>query len=91
MVVGMFPGVHFDRGHVKLESGDIFVACTDGITEAMNAQDDEFGSPRLVELVARERALPAAEIVQSVLTEVDLFSRGGTHEDDRVILILKVV
>ncbi|HWZ53442.1 MAG TPA: GAF domain-containing SpoIIE family protein phosphatase [Candidatus Acidoferrales bacterium] len=91
MVVGMFPGVHFDRGHVKLEVGDIFVACTDGITEAMNAQDDEFGSPRLAELVARERALPAEEIVQSVLTEVDLFSRGGTHEDDRVILILKVV
>jgi sigma-B regulation protein RsbU (phosphoserine phosphatase) len=91
MVVGMFPGVHFDRGHVRLESGDIFVACTDGITEAMNALDDEFGSQRLVELVARERALPAAEIVQSVLTEVDLFSRGGTHEDDRVILILKVL
>lgn len=91
MVVGMFPGVHFDRGHVKLETGDIFVACTDGITEAMDAQDDEFGSQRLVDLVARERALPAAEIVNSVLTEVDLFSRGGTHEDDRVILILKVV
>jgi len=91
MVVGMFPRVQFDRGHVRLETGDIFVACTDGITEAMDAQDDEFGSQRLVDLVARERALPAAEIVQSVLTEVDYFSRGGTHEDDRVILILKVV
>jgi sigma-B regulation protein RsbU (phosphoserine phosphatase) len=91
MVVGMFPSVKFDRGHVRLEPGDIFVACTDGITEAMNAQDDEFGSQRLIEMVARERALPAAEIVQSVLTEVDHFSRGGTHEDDRVILIMKVL
>jgi serine phosphatase RsbU (regulator of sigma subunit) len=42
-------------------------------------------------LVARERELPAQEIVQKVLTDVDLFSRGGTHEDDRVILVLKVV
>jgi sigma-B regulation protein RsbU (phosphoserine phosphatase) len=91
MVVGMFPSVKFDRGHVRMEPGDIFVACTDGITEAMNAQDDEFGSQRLIDLVARERSLPAAEIVQSVLTEVDHFSRGGTHEDDRVILIMKVV
>jgi sigma-B regulation protein RsbU (phosphoserine phosphatase) len=91
MVVGMFPAVRFDRGHVRLEMGDIFVACTDGITEAMDTEDDEFGSQRLVDLVARERKLPAAEIVQSVLREVDLFSRGGTHEDDRVILILKVV
>ena len=91
MVVGMFPSVKFDRGHVRMEPGDIFVACTDGITEAMNAQDDEFGSQRLIDLVARERSLPAEEIVQSVLTEVDHFSRGGTHEDDRVILIMKVV
>jgi serine phosphatase RsbU (regulator of sigma subunit) len=46
---------------------------------------------RLVELVSRERTQPAADIVTSVLTEVDLFSKGGTHEDDRVILVLKVV
>jgi serine phosphatase RsbU (regulator of sigma subunit) len=44
-----------------------------------------------VDLVARERQLPAQEIVQCVLRDVDLFSHGGTHEDDRVILILKVV
>jgi len=91
MVVGLFPSQHYDRGHVRMESGDVFVGCTDGITEAMNSSDDEYGQQRLVDLVGRERALPAPEIVQSVLTEVDLFSRGGTHEDDRVILILKVV
>jgi sigma-B regulation protein RsbU (phosphoserine phosphatase) len=91
MVVGLFPSVHYDRGHVKMEPGDVFVGCTDGITEAMDVNSDEFGRDRLANLVARERALPAQEIVQSVLTEVDLFSRGGTHEDDRVILVLKVV
>ncbi len=91
MVVGLFPGVRYERGHVKLHSGDIVVACTDGITEADNAKEEEFGSQKLVDLVARERALSAEQIVQSVLTEVDLFSRGGTHEDDRVIMILKVV
>jgi serine phosphatase RsbU (regulator of sigma subunit) len=56
----------------------------------MDRNDDEFGSERLVQLVAKERGLRAPEIVQSVLTAVDLFSRGGTHEDDRVILIMKV-
>src|ERR1700675_1602891 len=91
MVVGLFPNQHFDRGHVRLEPGDIVVACTDGITEAMDRDDEEFGQERLVQLVAKERALPAPELVQSGLTEVDLFSRGGTHEDDRVILIMKVV
>jgi sigma-B regulation protein RsbU (phosphoserine phosphatase) len=91
MVVGLFPGVHYDRGHVRLDPGDLVVACTDGITEAMNSESEEFGQPRLVELAVRERALPAQQIVDSVLTQVDEFSRGGTHEDDRVILILKIV
>src|SRR5580700_5405742 len=91
MVVGLFPSVHYDRGHVRLNVGDIVVACTDGITEAMDKESEEFGQPRLVELCVRERAKPAQEIVDIVLKEVDLFSRGGTHEDDRVIMILKVV
>ena len=91
MVVGLFPSVHYDRGHVRLNPGDIVVACTDGITEAMDIESEEFGQPRLVELVIRERAKHAQEIVDIVLKEVDLFSRGGTHEDDRVIMILKVV
>src|ERR1700735_3785997 len=91
MVVGLFPSVHYDRGHVRLNPGDIVVACTDGITEAMDTESEEFGQDRLVELAVRERAKPAQEIVDIVLKEVDLFSRGGTHEDDRVIMILKVV
>jgi phosphoserine phosphatase RsbU/P len=91
MVVGLFPSVHYDRGHVRLNPGDLVVACTDGITEAMNSESEEFGQPRLVELAVRERALPAQQIVDSVLTQVDEFSRGGTHEDDRVILIIKIV
>jgi len=90
MVVGLFPNQHFDRGLVHLEPGDIFVGCTDGITEAMNRQDEEFGQERLAQLVAKERTRPAGDIVESVFREVDLFSRGGAHDDDRVILILKV-
>ncbi|HKS82079.1 MAG TPA: GAF domain-containing SpoIIE family protein phosphatase [Candidatus Acidoferrales bacterium] len=90
MVVGLFPSQLFERGSVQLEPGDIVVACTDGITEAASPADEEFGNQRLVEWVAQERALPADQIVQSVLTEVDRFSKGGTHEDDRVILVLKV-
>jgi sigma-B regulation protein RsbU (phosphoserine phosphatase) len=91
MVVGLFPGVRYERGHVKLYPGDVVVACTDGITEANNAIEEEFGNQRLVDLVTRERRLPAQEIVQMVMNEVEEFSRAGTHEDDRVILIIKVV
>jgi phosphoserine phosphatase RsbU/P len=90
MVVGLFAGVRYERGHVKLHPGDVVVFCTDGITEANNSSEDEYGTQRLLDLVTRERHLPAQEIVQAVMSSVDAFSRGGTHEDDRVILILKV-
>jgi len=46
---------------------------------------------RLVDLVASERTQPAADIVKSVLKAVDLFSQGGTHDDDRVIFVMRVV
>jgi sigma-B regulation protein RsbU (phosphoserine phosphatase) len=91
MVVGMFPSVTYERGHIRLEPGDIVVSCTDGITEAMDAQSNEFGLERLVETVRRNRTGSAREIVELVMAEVDRYSRGGTHEDDRVIFILKVL
>lgn len=91
MVMGVFPGVPYERGYVPLASGDTFVTCTDGITEAMDVNSEEYGSERLVDAVSRQRHLPAEQIVQNVLAEVDLFSRGGPHEDDRVIFILKVL
>jgi serine phosphatase RsbU (regulator of sigma subunit) len=57
----------------------------------MDTSSNEYGNERLAEAVRRERDKPAVEIVDSVLAEVDRFSRGGPHDDDRVILILKVL
>jgi sigma-B regulation protein RsbU (phosphoserine phosphatase) len=91
MVVGIFPGVAYERGYLKLEPGDVFAGCTDGITEAMDVQSNEYGLERLVANIGRERTGPAEHIVESVLTEVDRFSRGGPHEDDRILLIVKTL
>jgi serine phosphatase RsbU (regulator of sigma subunit) len=91
MVVGIFPGVQYERGFLRLEPGDIFVGCTDGITEAMDVQSNEYGLERLIDCVRRERSQPAEQIVESVLADVDRFSRGGPHEDDRIIMILKAL
>ena len=91
IVVGVFPKVSYDRGYIRLDRGDILVSCTDGITEAMDVHGNEYGLERLVDAVRQERHAPAQKIVETVLTEVDRYSRGGLHEDDRVISILKVL
>jgi phosphoserine phosphatase RsbU/P len=90
MVMGVFPGTPFKRGRIELGPGDIVAAYTDGITEASDVHGEEYGLDRLVDLLRKEQAAPASEIVETVLSAVDRFSRGGSHEDDRVILVLKV-
>jgi sigma-B regulation protein RsbU (phosphoserine phosphatase) len=91
MVIGVLPGQSYERGFLRLEKGDVFIACTDGITEAMDRQGNEYGLERLVAAVSNHRQRKAQEIVNRLLNEVDEFSRGGAHEDDRVVLILKVL
>ena len=53
MVIGLFENIQFERGHVKFQTGDILLLCTDGITEAMDVQSEEFGSERLVASVSQ--------------------------------------
>jgi sigma-B regulation protein RsbU (phosphoserine phosphatase) len=91
MIVGLLPDVEFECATVELEPGDLLVACTDGITEAMDTVGVEFGRNRLSDLVGNLRAGTPEEIVTAVLAEVDQHSRGGTHEDDRILLVMKSI
>lgn len=89
MIVGVLPDVQFESGTAALERGDILVACTDGITEAMDARGTEFSRQRLAELVTRLRLLTPQEIMHAVLEEVEQHSRGGMYEDDRILMVMK--
>jgi sigma-B regulation protein RsbU (phosphoserine phosphatase) len=91
MIVGLLPGAQFESGEVEMGPGDLLVACTDGITEAMDAHGAEYGRPRLAEFVRRECAQCADGILRDVLKEVERHARGGIHEDDRILLVLKVL
>lgn len=89
MIVGLLPDIEFKSGTVSLAEGDLLVACTDGITEAMDARGTEFSRGRLVEIVSRLRQRRPEEIMQAVLGEVDQHSRGGVYEDDRILMVMK--
>jgi len=91
MVVGLLPDQEYRSGELVLRKDDLLVACTDGITEAMDAAGNEFGRPRLAELVSRLRALAPQEIMDGVLEAVNAHSRGGIYEDDRILMVLKAI
>jgi sigma-B regulation protein RsbU (phosphoserine phosphatase) len=90
IILGASADAIYTRGRVQLQSGDIFVACTDGITEAREVAGEEYGLQRLLSLVHTQRAAPAKQIVESVLLDVGRFCAEGSDDDDRVVLIFKV-
>jgi sigma-B regulation protein RsbU (phosphoserine phosphatase) len=90
MIVGLLPGSLYESGVVELQRGDLLVACTDGITEAMDAEGNEYGRPRLAATVNAQRQLSAEQVLRNVLSEVEQHARGGMYEDDRILLVMKV-
>ncbi|HJZ64092.1 MAG TPA: GAF domain-containing SpoIIE family protein phosphatase [Candidatus Acidoferrum sp.] len=91
MVVGLLPEQEYACGELTLEKDDLLVACTDGITEAMDASGNEFGRARLVELVGRLRALKPQEILDGAIEAVNAYAREGVYEDDRILMVLKAL
>jgi sigma-B regulation protein RsbU (phosphoserine phosphatase) len=89
-VLGPTPDATYTRGFAKLDPGDLLCMYTDGIVEAHDQHDREFGLDRLQRLVKANRLRSAAEIGQEVLAKVDKWG-GGKREDDRTIVIVKAV
>ena len=78
-------------GRIALEKGDLLLLLTDGILEAQSKSGEEFGEGRALDLVRRERAKPAAEIIHVLLEAAHRFSEpGNPHQDDMTAVIVKL-
>jgi sigma-B regulation protein RsbU (phosphoserine phosphatase) len=88
-VLGPTPDATYTRGFAKLDPGDLLCLYSDGIVEAHDRHDREFGVDRLQRLVKQHRTRSAAEVGREVLARVEKWGRKG--EDDRTIVIVKAV
>jgi sigma-B regulation protein RsbU (phosphoserine phosphatase) len=89
-VVGLFPEFPFCEGLVHLEKGDVLVAFTDGISEAMNEADEEFDEERLMAALKKLEARTASEMISQILAEVDGFTAGAKQHDDMTLVVVRV-
>jgi sigma-B regulation protein RsbU (phosphoserine phosphatase) len=87
--LGSFFGTTYDEVSVPIAADDVFVFCSDGVSEAMNVRGEEFTSQRLVETVAQLRHLPAADIVHGINNAVAEHRAGFPPNDDTTIVALK--
>ena len=91
-VIGLLEDATFEQGTLALEPGDVLLAYTDGISEAMNAAEDEWGEEEMVEAakrLIREHGCTrsAGTLVECLLREVDAFTAGAPQHDDMTLLV----
>ncbi len=89
-VVGLMPDCSFGQGRVTLAPGDLLVAFTDGISEALNAEDEEWGEDRLIGCAAANRNLGSRSIIERIMRDADGFVAGAPQYDDMTAVILRI-
>ena len=87
-VVGLLPSFPYQQASVSIASGDVLVAYTDGISEAMNAADEEWGEDQLKRTVEDCDGLSAQQILERVFEAADAFVAGAKQHDDMTLVIL---
>lgn len=86
-VLGAIAAAKYERDEVELRPGDRLVLYTDGITEARDANDEEFGEDRLIAELIAHRTCSAPALQARVVDAVSAFT-GGTFQDDATLLVV---
>jgi sigma-B regulation protein RsbU (phosphoserine phosphatase) len=90
-VLGVFPELAYQQGRLELKIGDVLIAYTDGLSEAINAQYEEWGSERILQAAQETAQLPAREIVSQLINGADQFTAGAPQNDDLTIIVVKII
>jgi phosphoserine phosphatase RsbU/P len=88
--LGIMPAGGYQQGETVLRSGDLLVVFTDGVIEAENESEAEFGESRLLACVSAMRPASAAVALHSIISSVDTFVGSTRQHDDITSLILLV-
>ena len=88
LILGLFEHATFEQETLSLEPGDLLVAFSDGVTEAMSASGEEYGEDRLVACVGSRDRSPQ-EVVDSIFASVREFTTGAVQSDDVTALVVK--
>jgi sigma-B regulation protein RsbU (phosphoserine phosphatase) len=86
-VLGVIADADYDQAQIALGAGDRLVLFTDGLTEARNPADDEFGEERLIDAAVAHRACSAPALQARLAEAVAAFS-GGRLQDDATLIVL---
>ena len=90
-VVGLLPNATYEQQSLVLAPGDVLCAYTDGISEAMTIENEEWGEERMVLALEANIGMPAAAIIDRVIAAADRFAAGAPQHDDMTLVLMKVL
>ena len=88
--LGTFEGSAYEEITLPLGPGDVFVFCSDGVYDAVDAAGQEFGLDRLLDVVARTREQGAQRIVDAIFAAVEDFRSEAVPNDDMTVVVVRI-
>ncbi len=88
-IIGAFEGIDYKEDTLQLERGDSLVMFTDGVTEAMNPEEQEFGKERLDNAIKGMADKSCQQVIGTVMAAIKDFANGAEQSDDITMLVLK--
>lgn len=90
-VVGLLESFPYEQASLMIAPNDIFIAFTDGISEAMNNADEEWGEERLIQTVTACSGLSPSETITQIMQDADTFVAGAKQHDDMTLVVLRAL
>ncbi len=89
VVLGLFDTASFEQETLRLEPGDLIVLFSDGVTEAMNAEGEEFTDDRLIACANAHRGEAPQQVLDALLADVHAFCAGEAQNDDVTAVLVR--
>jgi sigma-B regulation protein RsbU (phosphoserine phosphatase) len=87
--VGLLPEASYQQTVLTMQPGDVLIGYTDGITEAMNFREEEWGEDRMIAKAMSCVHLSAQQILESLIEAADAFVSGAPQHDDMTLVLMK--
>ena len=87
--LGLFYSAEYDCRYVELEKGDFLMFYTDGLTEARNPREEEFGAERLKKLLRETAHLSSRNIIDAIVKDVSAFRETSPRQDDLTVMLIR--
>ena len=89
-MVGLLVEASYQQCVLTMEPGDVLLGYTDGISEAMNPEDEEWAEDRMIAQAASCVHLSAEQMLDRLLDAADRFASGAPQHDDMTLVLMKI-